>query len=1103
MADRIKGITVVIGGDTTGLDKALQGVNKEISKTQQSLKDVERLLKFDPTNTTLLEQKQRLLGKAIEDNKTKVEALQQQVDNLHVDDDAFAEWQKSLSKINEQITKNQKELDKLNKQKEEFEKSGDVDSDEYRRVQSEIEKTTQKMEDLNKESAETFETLGRPISTDQMDKLQRELIESQEAGKKLNDELRQCDTNLVKVKNAASKISTGAGKISSAMKPVTTAIAGLGAAAVATVPGTEELRSDLSKLDTAAEDNGVAVDAARQAWEDFVVATDEVDSSVEATANLLQAGFDETNLERAMEGITGAYLRFPDTLKIESLADSLQETLATGEATGQFAELLDRLGIGAENFDAQLAKATTDAEKQNLVLQTLADAGLNDTYEAWKKNNEELTANKEANLEFQQALAELAEKIQPILTRSVEKITELLNWFLDLPSGVQTAIAAILGIVGAIGPVAKGISGIADAVGAVTKSAPKIAETFGKVFSKIATSASGLASTLGPVLSKAFSGIGTVVTNMASSMGGVITKIAGFLGPAGIIAVAIIGLIGVFGDQIQAKLEEVDGYLEGVFTKDWTEVFGDTIGGILNGLMDTFEGIWDSLKSVLDGIIDLIRGVFTLDFERAWEGVKEIISGLVTGIPSLIAAPFEILGSVLSPLWDKLKEALSSGWEAISGFFTETIPETFSSAVEGIQNAISSIWDGIKEAFSNGWDAVSNFFTDTIPEAFTSLTEWIESIPDKLFYIAGAIVGELYNLAQSIVSFFTETIPQFIDDVKEWLAGLPHALGEMVGELLGHLYNFGTGLVDFVTEDIPNFVNGVVEWISQLPERFSEWLATTLTAIGAWGASVIQEGITTAQEFFTSIADWVSQLPERVTEWLTNTLTAVGLWGVQMIQQAITTAQNFINNIITFIQQLPGKIYTWLQNALQKVQEWAANLINTARTEIPKFIDTVIGFFMELPGKIFDIGKNIVQGLWDGIQSMAGWIGDKISGWIDSFLQGFQDHAEIHSPSKLFSREVGEPIGEGVEVGILDKLAGMTGAIDRMLTGQVAALGGILAVPAAAGASPVTNNSDYSRTFGGITVNVYGAAGTQAEAADYGKLIGQQAWRAMRARGVT
>lgn len=61
MADRIKGITVEIGGDTTGLSKALSGVNKEIKSTQSQLKDVNKLLKLDPTNTALLEQKQKLL----------------------------------------------------------------------------------------------------------------------------------------------------------------------------------------------------------------------------------------------------------------------------------------------------------------------------------------------------------------------------------------------------------------------------------------------------------------------------------------------------------------------------------------------------------------------------------------------------------------------------------------------------------------------------------------------------------------------------------------------------------------------------------------------------------------------------------------------------------------------------------------------------------------------------------------------------------------------------------------------------------------------------------------------------------------------------------
>ena len=75
MADRIKGITVVLGGDTTGLSKALTGVNKEISSTQRQLKEVERLLKLDPTNTKLLEQRQRLLSDAVQETKTKLDTL--------------------------------------------------------------------------------------------------------------------------------------------------------------------------------------------------------------------------------------------------------------------------------------------------------------------------------------------------------------------------------------------------------------------------------------------------------------------------------------------------------------------------------------------------------------------------------------------------------------------------------------------------------------------------------------------------------------------------------------------------------------------------------------------------------------------------------------------------------------------------------------------------------------------------------------------------------------------------------------------------------------------------------------------------------------------
>lgn len=75
MADRIKGITIEIGGDTTKLSSALKDVNKEIKNTQSDLRDVEKLLKLDPGNTELLTQKQQLLAKAVDDTKDKLQKL--------------------------------------------------------------------------------------------------------------------------------------------------------------------------------------------------------------------------------------------------------------------------------------------------------------------------------------------------------------------------------------------------------------------------------------------------------------------------------------------------------------------------------------------------------------------------------------------------------------------------------------------------------------------------------------------------------------------------------------------------------------------------------------------------------------------------------------------------------------------------------------------------------------------------------------------------------------------------------------------------------------------------------------------------------------------
>lgn len=517
MADRVKGITVVLGGDTTGLNKALAGTNKEIKSTQAQLKDVERLLKLDPTNTKLLEQRQRLLADAVEETKTKLDTLKQ-----------------------------------AEKQVQEQFKQGKVSQQQYDGLQREISETQQELRQLEAQADKASSAVSG-IGT---------AAQSVQAG--------------------ANKVAAAAGKVQQAFAPVSAAAMGIAGAAVATIPATEELRSDLSKLEASARDNAVSVDAARDAWRAFAVQSGETDSAVEATANLLQAGFTESNLQRAVEGLAGAAQRFPDTLKIESLADSLQETLATGAATGQFGELLDRLGIGAENFTAQLAGCSTEAEKQNLALQTLADAGLNDSYNAWKQNNEEMLANQEANLKMQESMAALAEVVLPVVTMAIENITELINWFTSLDSGMQTTIAVVVGLIAAISPVAGVISGISTA-------------------------------------------ISFLVSNP------IVALVAAII--------ALVALIAVKGEEIKAWLTGFDAWLQGVFLIDWTELFDPVLGEYLNAFFANVKNIWDAIKQIFTGVIDFIRGVFTGDWERAWLGVQTIFKGIFDGLVAMAKAP--------------------------------------------------------------------------------------------------------------------------------------------------------------------------------------------------------------------------------------------------------------------------------------------------------------------------------------------------------------------------------------------------------------------------------------------------------------------------------
>lgn len=182
------------------------------------------------------------------------------------------------------------------------------------------------------------------------------------------------------------------------------------------VESSRDYRRQMSFLEQNAKTYGLEFAYIKELFFEMASITGEVDSSVEALSNLMAAGFDGQLLASAVDLLGGAVIRFPDTLKFESLADGLQETLATGEATGQYAELLERLGVDVKEFNQALDDAKTAEEDQQIALAYLTKHGLADVYKGYKAVNPELLAAEEATIKLNDAMAGLGEEMEGLAT---------------------------------------------------------------------------------------------------------------------------------------------------------------------------------------------------------------------------------------------------------------------------------------------------------------------------------------------------------------------------------------------------------------------------------------------------------------------------------------------------------------------------------------------------------------------------------------------------------------------------------------------------------------------------------------------------------------
>jgi hypothetical protein len=698
LADRIKGITVEIGGDTQGLSKALKDVNSTTFSLQRELKDVQRLLKFDPTNTELLAQQQQILGQQVESTEEKLHRLR------------IAEAQVQAQ----------------------FER-GDIGAEQYRAFQREVQSTEGFLQNLRRRIDDLDDSNAPEQAADEIDKIEREAGQATAALKKMGGAMGAAGKGL------AAGAAAGA--------------AGIGGLVV----GTQDLNKDLAKLRFNAFNEGFDVSKVEEGFKKIAAVSQETDSAVETLGQLMQTGFDQEQLSQAIDHVNGAAIKFADTLNTEGIADGIQETFATGKAVGMFGELLERSGVNLDTFNAGLATATANGTQTDFMLQTMSDLGLSSAAEGFNKMNSELVAQQEAQINLQMALAELGILLTPLATIVTNLLTKIAEWGIENINLVNSFDSIAAGIVALLPTLfGSGLKMITTIVQAIVENLPLIISTGMQILMQLIT---GIIQMLPQLIAQIQQLLPMVMAILQQNLpliisagvqliialvNGIIQMLPQLIDMAlQLIVLVSTELLKNLPQIIDAGVKLIIALVKGLI-KALPDI-DRALETIILAIVDALKGVDKKLaqigKDIMQGLINGIQKKAG-DVTRA---AGDIANGIAKKIGSILK-----LGSpskVLIEMGENTGEGMEIG-----------LKRSINSISQAAAQMGASITDSLT-SFLGGGDAVSKYF-EAIREDGDWLNDWLTHMPKDVanlakqigFVIAPQLEGYKDNVSSSVMN---------------------------------------------------------------------------------------------------------------------------------------------------------------------------------------------------------------------------------------------------------------------------------------------------------------------------------------------------------------
>ena len=308
---------------------------------------------------------------------------------------------------------------------------------------AEKQRIIEKMKDegaSNEEIERAVDGVNKQIEREskQLDRLKGELGKSEKALNDFNKETNEAAENTKKASDNAEALDGSMEKLKGTGKAAAVAIAAIGAAAIGAVKAfldlsesTREYREDMGKLETAFESAGKSTELATKTYKDFYSVLGEEDRSVEAVNHLAKFVDTEKDMATWTDICTGVWGTFGDSLPIEGLTEASNETAKVGKLTGVLADALNWAGVNEDDFQASLDECNNEQERTQLITKTL-NGLYGEAADHYRENNKSVIEARKATSDYNDTLAELGKKAEPITTKVSEGFNRILKAILDI-----------------------------------------------------------------------------------------------------------------------------------------------------------------------------------------------------------------------------------------------------------------------------------------------------------------------------------------------------------------------------------------------------------------------------------------------------------------------------------------------------------------------------------------------------------------------------------------------------------------------------------------------------------------------------------------------